>query len=431
MSSAKTIADILSFSELVDGKSFIGNPFTSQPMYIAACAFLMESAYYSSPSTTETSSPPQALLNNSSSGFVMPNMESSAGPERKSTAKHILLASAAKENYQRCYKALKALEAYWEGTGYILTVLDQKAKGIVDPLLYRGEDIANASGDTPLGAAGWRPGDAGQGPERAPSVADIPPDGKWSPKFDPSHGMHASISPAKITLTNFTAIGWALTGATNSSQPNLSLLYQTPTTENEVPGTKPTYSSQYSHSYPPMLAVPNAAVSSSSSFPHPMTPVSHGESQGPPLTAANAKYPQMPRPIGPESPYYLGLSSPYSGPGGQTGVPAQSSYDQSLASSHMDSQTSAFSYPVVSTAADQHGSHAHMHPSLHSNSGGMMIESHEVDMNSLHHQESFPFSNGEILPWLEYLPQDVLSFFGDNHNYPLMSPDGTKPRPPP
>ena len=60
-----------------------------------------------------------------------------------------------------------------------------------------------------------------------------------------------------------------------------------------------------------------------------------------------------------------------------------------------------------------------------------MIESHEVDMNSLHHQESFPFSNGEILPWLEYLPQDVLSFFGDNHNYPLMSPDGTKPRPPP
>ncbi len=44
MSSAKTIADILAFAELIDPKSFIGNPFTSQPMYIAACAFLVESA---------------------------------------------------------------------------------------------------------------------------------------------------------------------------------------------------------------------------------------------------------------------------------------------------------------------------------------------------------------------------------------------------
>src|ERR1700761_5315794 len=48
MSSAKTIADILAFAELIDVKSFIGNPFTSQPMYIAACAFLAEAAAHSS-----------------------------------------------------------------------------------------------------------------------------------------------------------------------------------------------------------------------------------------------------------------------------------------------------------------------------------------------------------------------------------------------
>ena len=186
MSSAKTIADILSFSELVDGKSFIGNPFTSQPMYIAACAFLMESAYYSSPSSRGTSPPPQPLLSNQSSGFVMPNMESSHGSERKSNAKHILLASAARENYQRCYKALKALDAYWEGTRYILTVLDQKAKGIVDPLLYTEEDMENTVGLASVPQ--FAPGDPGQDFERPPGVADIPPDGKWSPRIDPSQG---------------------------------------------------------------------------------------------------------------------------------------------------------------------------------------------------------------------------------------------------
>ncbi|KAJ5614694.1 hypothetical protein N7528_008348 [Penicillium herquei] len=406
MSSAKTIADILSFSELVDGKSFIGNPFTSQPMYIAACAFLMESAYYSSPSSRGTSPPPQPLLSNSSSGFVMPTMESSSGSEQKSTAKHILLASAAKENYQRCYKALKALEAYWEGTGYILTVLDQKAKGIVDPLLYTAEDMENTTGDPPFGAAG-------QGVERPPAVADVPTDGKWSPKFDPSH-----------------AIGWALTGATNSSQPNLSLLYQMPTTENEVPENKPPFSSQYSHSYPSMLQVPNAG--SSTSFPHAVSPSGTiGESPGSSLASANAKYPHMPnRNMGADSPYYLGMTSSYPEPSTRAVASAQSSYDQGIASSQMDSQSSAFNYPDSSTAADQHGSHTHMHPSMHSHNGGMMIESHDVDMNNIQHQESFPFANGEILPWLEYLPQDVLSFFGDNHNYPMMNPDDPKPRPP-
>ncbi|KAJ5991878.1 hypothetical protein N7451_007602 [Penicillium sp. IBT 35674x] len=418
MSSAKTIADILSFSELVDGKSFIGNPFTSQPMYIAACAFLMESAYYTSPSSRGTSPLPQPLLNNQSSGFVMPAMEPSHGSERNSTAKHILLASAAKENYQRCYKALKALNSYWEGTGYILTVLDQKAKGIVNPLLYNTEDMENTTGESPFGAAGWRPTDVPQMSERPPGVADIPTDGRWSPKFDPSQ-----------------AIGWALTGATNSSQPNLSLLYQMPTTEAETRATKPAYSSQYSHSFPPLPVVTNAGASSSSSFAHPLTPsISHGESQASSLTTANSKYPQVAsHTIGTESPYYMGINSPYpeSGPGAS----GHSSYNPAFPSNQMDGQASAYGYPVSSGARDHSGSHAHMGPrnslppSLHAHNPGMMIGSHDVDMNTLHDQESFPFSNSEIVPWLEYLPQDVLSFFGDNHNYPLMSPDDST-RPP-
>lgn len=124
----------------------------------------------------------------------MPSMDSSNGSERNSTAKHILLASAANENYQRCYKALKALDAYWEGTRYILTVLDQKAKGIVDPLLYTAEDMENTA-EFPtvqtLGAAGWsgnKPVDSVQSIERPSGSADAVPDRAVSPKIDPSQG---------------------------------------------------------------------------------------------------------------------------------------------------------------------------------------------------------------------------------------------------
>jgi hypothetical protein len=57
MSSAKTIADILVLTELLDVKSFIGNPFTSQPMYIAARAFLAEAAAHSSQPPSRGRSP--------------------------------------------------------------------------------------------------------------------------------------------------------------------------------------------------------------------------------------------------------------------------------------------------------------------------------------------------------------------------------------
>lgn len=102
----------------------------------------------------------------------------------------------------------------------------------------------------------------------------------------------------------------------------------------------------------------------------------------------------------------------------------------------MENGPSPYDY-AVSSATAEHQPHAHigprvdLHTPLNADSGGMMIESHDVDMNTLQQQESFPFSNGEILPWLEYLPQDVLSFFGENHSFPLMSPDDTTPHPHP
>lgn len=153
---------MLSFAELLDSKSFIGNPFTSQPMYIAACAFLLESATHSlSRSQSREATPPGSPRYSSresgrtqglSESGVSSGIEGSRGlvfskksrfSNKQDLGKQSLLAAAATHNYQRCYNALKALESYWAGTRYIVTVLDQKAKGSVDPLLYSAEDLDN------------------------------------------------------------------------------------------------------------------------------------------------------------------------------------------------------------------------------------------------------------------------------------------------
>ncbi|RAL16735.1 putative C6 transcription factor [Aspergillus homomorphus CBS 101889] len=430
MSSAKTIADILSFSELVDGKSFIGNPFTSQPMYIAACAFLMESAYYSSPSSRAGSPPIQPLLANQSSGFVMPSMDPATGSERKPTAKHILLASAAKENYQRCYKALKALETYWEGTKYILTVLDQKAKGIVDPLLYTVEEMESTvelSSVQPLAAPQWRRTQSssdGAVIDPPMSGADASEDGRRSPKIDPSQ-----------------AIGWALTGATNSSQPNLSLLYQMPAQTESIPD-KPAYSSQYSHSYP-HVSVQSSAGGNSSSFPQAIEPArSTAATPGPSMAPASAQYSPLAssgRVTTSDANLLLGLNTSFPGPASRPHNP-RSAFSHAMPSSScgLESHVPAYHYGIPSTASDNHTGNGHLiaqnsipQPDVGSHAGDVFIESQDVDMAMLQQQDQLPFAfSGEILPWLEYLPQDVLNYFGDNQNYQnMLSPDDETPRP--
>ncbi|KAF7593836.1 hypothetical protein BBP40_010771 [Aspergillus hancockii] len=427
MSSAKTIADILSFSELVDGKSFIGNPFTSQPMYIAACAFLMESTYYSSPCSRPASPPSQPLLANQTSGFVMPNIDPSSGPERKPTAKHILLSSAAKENYQRCYKALNALETYWEGTKYILTVLDQKAKGIVDPLLYTEEEMEGTAEISSVQ------------PFTAPHL------GRTDASRSAANGSDESVIDSEIRSPRIDAsqaIGWALTGATNSSQPNLSVLYQMPAAQMDSVPNKPAFSSQYSHSYPSLPIQPSADPNSST-YPQLLEPSrTTTASSSSPTTTEPRKYPSLAasgRVSTSDANLLLGLNSSYPTSASR---PSHSHpvYHQNIASSspQLDAPTSAYNYSTTSTGNEQHtGSSdmghrsSHLQPGSGSHVGDVFIESQDIDMTSLQQQDQFPFNfNGEILPWLEYLPQDVLSYFGDNPNYSsLMNPDDGSSRP--
>ncbi|CAI4217382.1 unnamed protein product [Parascedosporium putredinis] len=165
LSSAKTIADILSFAELIDPRSFIGNPFTSQPMYIAA--YLQG-------------------VNVSAIEVSQENQEGS-----NTSNKHSLLASAANKNYQRCYNSLTQLHTYWGGVKYILTALDQKSEGIWDVETYTSEEYESTK------------------IMRRGSVNRFPT-------------LGTPVSP------NAPPFAWSLAGTSNSHNSNLTFMYQNP-----------------------------------------------------------------------------------------------------------------------------------------------------------------------------------------------------------
>lgn len=152
---------------------------SSQPIYVAACAFLAESAMHTASSNSQSRNTTPTNIANTSNGkhesthsagpSSVPHNDSpltaQSGPgkpafDQRASSKHTLLATAANQNYQRCYKALQSLESYWAGTKYILTVLDQKAKGVGDPLLYTVEESESAlevpSPEPAFKAPGWR-----------------------------------------------------------------------------------------------------------------------------------------------------------------------------------------------------------------------------------------------------------------------------------
>lgn len=197
MSSAKTIADILAFANLIDAKSFTGNPFTSQPIYIAACAFLVESE------KTNASQPPSRSPTPTAEpgGFAVPRAPGTKNGSRsmsKPLKRHFLLASAANQNYQACYKALQYMHTYWGGIRYILTALDQKSEGIWDCETYTREEYES----TKL-------------PRRSGSIQ------RYITKVE----QHPSPTPGP-------PLAWSLTGTTNSPNSSLTLLFQNPSVNN-------------------------------------------------------------------------------------------------------------------------------------------------------------------------------------------------------
>lgn len=241
-------------------------------------------------------------------------------------------------------------------------------------------------------------------------------------------------------LTNKIAIGWALTGATNSSQPNLSFLYQLQPGQGNTMPSQQEYNPQYnqSTSYQNMAAPP-------SSTPH----------------ASNPRYPQMTSAYQPSmvntstqnnsgqmpSPHkytpmaseavstsdanlLLGLNSPFTNSNTLSSGP-HVKFEKDMASQQSGNRP-ASDYPYHSTPLDQPGMSSHdqnvnnqhvLDSGLDLHGADMMIESQDIDMNTLHGANALPFSiNGDLMPYLEYLPQDVLSYFGDHQTYdPMMN----------
>ncbi|EFR04048.1 pathway-specific nitrogen regulator [Nannizzia gypsea CBS 118893] len=415
MSSAKTIADILAFAELIDVKSFTGNPFTSQPIYIAACAFLMESAFYSLPSSRAESPPSKPGSSSQSSKPSGAEAERHTVPGRGSNPKHSLLAVAAKENYQRCYKALQSLEKSWAGTKYILTALDQKSKGIWDPLLYTEEEMeSTADVDTSLTLA-WK--------KRQAESAN-------AQKSDSSTRTGSSQAPVPtVESTNIDpsrAIGWSLTGATNSSQPNLSFLYQLQTTSPDIPTPYPV-TTQFQETF---QRSPSSHIrSTSTATTQPAQPFHSHEASSQPRRTPQLSSPAQQNTLSPpyshlqpdrQSPSNTTLNLTHS-PGftGQSTSLSRSQHSVSPGTQLAQDSNTQYSFHTPSPFGNQamaalDNTHIPGYDNVPLNAQNLTIETRDIDVNTFQNQANFPFSfEGGFMPWLEYLPEDVLHFFGD------------------
>lgn len=439
MSSAKTIADILAFAELIDPKSFIGNPFTSQPMYIAACAFLLQSVANTSESPSRETTPTDSKAELHKTLGVKP---SSATDAR--SAKHSLLASVANQNYQRCYKSLQQLHQYWGGVGYILTALDQKSKGIWDCETFTNEEYESAMVA--------RRGSLGRLARfENPASPNVPP------------------------------IAWSLTGTTNSPNSNLTLLYQN--SHSAAPGSlaphpshphhPPTHASSHPHSVPVsaptppgnMIYDPIRQADTSAMFPpaYPQPNVSAVRHQAHPSKSgrmsmssgkSHLKYETAsPEDMDATSPanekmyMFGGMSQSGHGPPPQQPpyTPSSQHHSTSDASAvHSGSPASTF---TDSGMGQHHHSHYHSHTngvnSSHAGSydsefaqSGLVsgsysylsgnplneiitFDSQEINIDALN---SLGLPNEMMPPWLEILPSDVLGLFesgmsGTNHNH--------------
>ncbi|KIW88337.1 uncharacterized protein Z519_10905 [Cladophialophora bantiana CBS 173.52] len=396
MSSAKTIADILAFAELIDVKSFIGNPFTSQPMYVAACAFLAEAAAHTSQPSSRATSPP------SSGHTPRPKPDVVAERTQKAaSARHTLLATAANQNYQRCYKALETLDSYWAGCRYILTALDQKSKGLMDPLLFTAEDVDGEmpSTEPSFTTPGWR---------RSTSLAASL--GAYG-RLRTLKGLPGSapISPS-MDLSN--AIGWSLTGTANSLAPNLSFLYPTggetektplaaPLTKAEVETTKGTPATRNFEAQWPNQNV--SIVQGDQTITDQLGQAYRGESSTSTDRVSSVPYDPVSTA---DADLLLGLHSPYT---------ASSAPSSSIAPGPIQPSRPSNTFGYSQQVPRYSSSISPRQPFVDTQNqaySDMLIESQDIDM-SAGQQFNFDFLGGDMIPWLEYLPQDVLNYFAD------------------
>lgn len=405
MSSAKTICDILAFADLIDPKSFIGNPFTSQPIYIAACAFLMESSANASEGSSREGSPPTGQNNRPKS-----QIKGLSGNGKQS--RHSLLASAANQNYQRCYNSLQQMHAYWGGVKYILTALDQKSKGKWDCETYTSEEYELTKLPQTRATMGSQ-------------FARL--EGHSSPKM---------AGPP---------IAWTLAGTANSPNSNLTLMYQNPGSNVSTPAgghhsqTMPRQAGTPPGNmvYDPIRqSLPETGTMFPPSFPQPNVSAVRNS----PRRSSQHKSSQLSSSIGRGQPPVTYDRIPEEGDDEQIYMPP--GYQ---ATSHVPRSSGYESYNNMSSAtalADNSNTRPTGHHSVTSTGGGT---THNNSNNSVYYSQGVPFQTASWGPalgnmdgitfdsqdidmgalglqqpdlmsnWLEYLPPDVLGIYEEHH----------------
>lgn len=138
-----------------------------------------------------------------------------------------------------------------------------------------------------------------------------------------------------------------------------------------------------------------------------------------------------------EADLLLGLHSPYASNGSRHTPNAQNTYDESIPPLQHNTDTApptaTYEYNQTPPNPNHYFPTDTMQPQTQSTSvltpfSDMMIESQDIDM--MGSQGGFAFPGGEMIPWLEYLPQDVLNYFGepqDDGTGTLISPPGPGP----
>jgi len=378
MSSAKTIADILAFAELIDPGSFIGNPFTCQPMYVAACAFLSESeAHTASQPASRDASPPPSINRPRTNGSKMAELNQ----------KHSLLAAAANQNYQRCYKALQQLEVYWAGVRYILVALDQRAKGVADPETYTQQEYESTKLKYDL-VPSWRRNLTQLGPI-SPQQRSIEP--LRSPRPDANTSV---TDPAQ-------AIGWSLTGTTNSPNSNLTFMYAN--SEQIQASSYQSHTGSSNMVYDPIRqSLPESAPGSTSTSGY--RPRNHSFSSKHSLGAQTTRYTPL-------------SSNPATASDAEMLLGLQNSTNTNTPTAHQPESINISQEDRFDFSGNNNNSNIFTtSPTAHMGLGGVgdvMMESQEIDMSSL---------GGDMMPWLEeYLPQDILQFFEGTNGPAMMS----------
>ena len=388
MSSAKTIADILAFAELVDAKSFISNPFTSQPIYVAASAFLLEmAAQTASRPVSRPSTPPgrpKDMSDNSRVATASRMFTSDNGRQEK----HSLLASAAKQNYQRCYKALQQLEIYWAGIKYILTALDQKAEGVWDPETYTLEEMQRAKHHNALSAnsLGTR--------RRVPSSKND--------EVAPQEAMHSV--PAEFPTMDISQM-WTLNGTTNSRNANLTFIYKNTAEQSQRRSPATEWNSTPSGS----TSKTNSGLAHSDSVRFRMSGTGQALQEQDASLQSRAHSAQAYAPVAGHVEVDSRAVLPPQDPSTQFQMPASLSISQQV---HPRTTSPLGSdYNLTSPNGGFPPSRGNIViPSGHELSehlytgmvGDMMIESQDIQMD--------PFGD-DIFPYLEYMPHDLAGIF--------------------